>query len=260
MSEQLNLPLPMFVAVRRLVRIIETSLTCWYGCDPGRRRSAGSPPAPHALLVLGLRLRKLSCFCFGGAAVIAGDVGDQLQLARAETRQVAVQDQMIAVLMMLIVVDQIADILQPRRRFQKRRSAGSIPNGSASCAKIKPASRATCRPCAGSPEQAAANRSTAACARGVVARGDERLIDHRQQQPVAHTAVMNLQQVDLEPGHNAIDDRQPGDNDVGPIGDQSRHAAPRLGDIFRNRSSRWLTSARVTVYPRVGSSTCPFGP
>ena len=51
----------------------------------------------------------------------------------------------------------------------------------------------------------------------------ERLLDHRQQQPVAHAAVVNLHGVDVEAVHHAIDDRQAGHDDVGPVGTQPRH-------------------------------------
>ena len=72
-----------------------------------------SPPVFAAKLaevrVFGLRLR---------ASMVAGHVGDQLQLTRLAAREVAVDDQMIAVLVVLIVVDQVAHVLQPRGGFQ----------------------------------------------------------------------------------------------------------------------------------------------
>ena len=53
-----------------------------------------------------------------GATVIAGHIGDQLQLGRLEAGQPAVEDELVAVLVVLLVIDQVAHILQTRGRFK----------------------------------------------------------------------------------------------------------------------------------------------
>ena len=152
-------------------------------------------------------------------------------------------------LVVLIVVDQIAHVLQPGRRFQQRpirrveaEHVDQLRKDQAGHAGHVPAvlqfAAGSWRPDVRWPLSRSWRLPPGAA---------ERLIDHRQQQPVAHATVVNLHAVDLQPIHQAIDDRQAGDDDVGPIGAQPGHGArDRCSGILRSRSSRWRTSARVT--------------
>ena len=74
---------------------------------PARRRTRRRSPRSSRA--------KLACRLLGrGAPVIARHVGDQLDLPRREAAQVAVQDQVVGVLVMLLVIDQVADVVQQR--------------------------------------------------------------------------------------------------------------------------------------------------
>ena len=66
----------------------------------------------------------------------------------------------------------------------------------------------------------------------VLAGRAQRRVDHRQHQPVANAAIVDLQTIDLEAAHEPVDDRQAGHDDVGPIGAQARHVAAGLGRHF----------------------------
>src|SRR4029077_18122890 len=52
-------------------------------------------------------------------AVIAGDARDNLELALREALEVAVENQMIGVLVMLRVIDDVAEIVQQRLRYEQ---------------------------------------------------------------------------------------------------------------------------------------------
>ncbi len=162
--------------------------------------------------------------------MVAGDVGDQLQLARPEAGQAAAEDQVITVLVVLVVVDQVADVLQAGGRFQQRLGRGvqvelvdELGEDQPGQAGHLPAVRQVDAAVGGEPLDG--RLAVVRVVAGVAQRG----VDHRQQQAVAHAAVVDLQHVDLEPPHQAIDDRQAGHDDVGPIGTQARHGAAGLG-------------------------------
>ena len=53
------------------------------------------------------------------AAMVSGHIRQDLQLPALEPRQLAVKYQMITVLVMLVVIDQITDVLQAGRGFQR---------------------------------------------------------------------------------------------------------------------------------------------
>ncbi len=63
-------------------------------------------------------------------AVVARQVGDDLPFARREIEQLGVADQVVGVLVVPVVADEVADIVQQGRRLQHlpgavRRAAGS---------------------------------------------------------------------------------------------------------------------------------------
>ena len=58
------------------------------------------------------------------AAMVAGDVGDDLQLLRPERLQAAVQDEMVRVLVMALVADEVADVLHAGRGLEQPAVAG----------------------------------------------------------------------------------------------------------------------------------------
>ena len=77
-----------------------------------RRRSA----LPRSSIALVIALRR-------GAAVVAGDERDDLDLVRLEAAQVAVLDQVVRVPVMPLVADVVADVVQaaPRTRATRAR-------------------------------------------------------------------------------------------------------------------------------------------
>ena len=77
--------------------------------------------------------------------------------------------------------------------------------------------RATCRACDRSTPPFLANSSTAARRSSADAVARRRLLDHRQQQAVAHAAGVHLHDVHAQMPHHALDDRQAGHDDVGPL-------------------------------------------
>lgn len=62
---------------------------------------------------------KLSCFFSGRAAVIASDVRNQFQIVLPHTRKLAVANQVIAVFVVLLIADHIANILQPSGHLEQ---------------------------------------------------------------------------------------------------------------------------------------------
>ena len=83
-------------------------------------------------------------------AVVAGDLADQRGLARREAGQAGVEDQVARVLVVVVVVDGRADVVQHRRRPQQLALLGSpgCSPAAASASHISSASRATCSVCA----------------------------------------------------------------------------------------------------------------
>ena len=68
----------------------------------------GREPGKGFLLALGQR-----------AAMVAGHVGDQLQVVGPQARQAAIADEMVAVLVVLVVVDDVANVLKPSRTLEQ---------------------------------------------------------------------------------------------------------------------------------------------
>ncbi len=58
------------------------------------------------------------------------------------------------------------------------------------------------------------------------------LFEHRQKQAIMHAVRMDLKKVDLEMPHDAIDDRQSWDDDVGPVGIETRLMAALISRHF----------------------------
>jgi len=82
--------------------------------EPQNRRQRLDGPAPLARQVreaFVLRLRR-------GAAMIAGDQCDGLDFVRIEPAQIAVPDQVVRVLVVALVADMDADVVEKRRIFE----------------------------------------------------------------------------------------------------------------------------------------------
>ena len=162
------------------------------------------------------------------AAVVAGDVGDQFQVVAADARQPAVADQVVAVLVVLVVIDDIAHVLEPgrgleqhsigRRQVERRRELLVDPSRQR---RHRAAMFEFAGTGGGEPldRRLAQGRIVGRCA------PQGRLVDHLPDEAVADAAGVDEEHVDAEPAHQRVDDRQAGDDDVGPVGRHARQAA-----------------------------------
>jgi len=57
-------------------------------------------------------------------------------------------------------------------------------------------------------------------------------LDHGQEQAIANAVAVNLEEVDFESPHDAIDDDQSGHDKIGPIGIESRDFSALLERKF----------------------------
>ena len=126
------------------------------------RRSSAAPRAQQVLVALARERLELA-ERRRALAVVAGELGDQRGLARREARQPGVEDQVARVLVVVVVVDRRADVVQHRRRPQQVALGGVAacagrPRASAS--HISSVSSATCSVCANSGWYCAARLST----------------------------------------------------------------------------------------------------
>ena len=139
------------------------------------------------------------------------------------------------------------------------RSSAFRPSGAASCCHSEPAMRETCRACGRSTPQFLANSSTAARRSSAGTAGRRRrLLHHREQQAVAHAAGVHLHHVHAQLPHDPLDDRQAGDDDVGPLRAESPATLQRSSsDMLARSATRWRICARVTRKPHIGWPAIP---
>ena len=174
---------------------------------------------------------KLRCFCFGSlAAVIARDVRDHDLLRRRHAEQVGVQDQVIRVLVVPLVADVIADVVQqrgvgraPARSSLSRPSRSPIASNSTSASslhvrRMRLLDVAALRELA-SPSARALRRDRRSSARRAPLRAaglrECRSATRRCRAPRA--------------AHDFGGDGDSGDDDVGALRIETRHLTPLLG-------------------------------
>ena len=121
----------------RMVRVFDSALHVLHGPGVGAVQAVGeaeqgTEPAngvPVSCIEIGeglvLELRL-------GLAVIASDLGDDLALPGRQAPQVPVDDQMITMAMMLFVIDDRADLVQPGGQLERMRSCAGKLQGSCS--------------------------------------------------------------------------------------------------------------------------------
>ena len=194
-------------------------------------------------------------FLRASAAMIAGNVGDQFQLVRLEAGQSAVENQVIAVFVVLIVVDQIPDILQLRGRFQQRLVGRIEPERLGQLAENR-AGQGRHLLAMGQIDTTAGRECQGR--RGPIGRKAQtlaqRAIDHGQQQTIVHATGVHLQAVDLAAPHDGIDDGQSGDDDIDTIGASVPARRAGLGDILQ--PDRANGELRLAIPDSLGPANC----
>jgi hypothetical protein len=84
-------------------------------CEPQHRRQRAHRPALAAFEIAEAVVRAFRC----RLAVVARDQRDRLDLFRFESAEITVLDQIVGMLVMLLVADQRADVVQQRGVFQR---------------------------------------------------------------------------------------------------------------------------------------------
>ena len=165
------------------------------------------------------------------AAVIAGDVGDQLEIMGPDAGEPAVADEVVAVLVVVVVVDDIADILEPGGTFQER-PVGRIEAERLGELFPDPTGQRGHGPAmldlTGAGRRQPFDGRVAE--RGMVDRrlvGPEHVLEHLANKPVADAACVDDEGVDPEALQKPVDDRQAGDDDVGPVRGHAGQGPPR---------------------------------
>ena len=168
---------------------------------------------------------------FGGlAAVIARDVGDHDLLRRRHAEQVGVKNEMIRMLVVPLVADVIARVVQQRGVGQRitillARSRGVRRASRTGCS----ASRCTCDECGCSTWQRTANSPTER-ARASPGIGDRRRDARRlEQESFTNPVARDDDLARFDAAQNLGRDRDAGDDDVGSLGIESRHRAALVG-------------------------------
>ncbi len=70
--------------------------------------------AYHALVFAGQRFEFIMLLVWNGATMVPGDVGDDMDVITGQPSQLAVDDQVIGMFMVLSFIDEIADVVEDR--------------------------------------------------------------------------------------------------------------------------------------------------
>jgi len=169
--------------------------------------------------------KTLMLFLRQGFTVIAGDMGDEFPLPGSEAEQVGMPDQVVGVLVVARITDEIADVMEKRRRFEH------LPILFAEAERCFEYSEDL----QGQPGHLAGMHFIVMAGTGefehcvppvsrLPLRGEEVMpFQSLQDQSFPDPPFVYLQKVRLEKIHQLVNHDYPGDNDVRPVRIQSRH-------------------------------------
>ncbi len=202
---------------------------------PDHGALVGREHREHLVAILGRR-----------AAVVAGDGGDQLALAVGEAGEIGVVDEVVAVLVVPVVADEGADVVQQRRGLQERALLVAEPVHLAGLIEERERQPRHLLGVLLAVADAAPERAQPLEDRVLVV-----LVGARRADPAAHqighqavaqTAGGDLQLVDAQRPHHPFADGRAAIDDVGPVL-LDAPLAPLLEQLPRSASSTARTSA-----------------
>ena len=197
-------------------------------CTVRARAAVRGPRIPRAIF-------------FGVAApVVAGDQRDDLDLRRLEAAQVAVLDQVIRVLVMPLVADVDADVVQQRGVFEP--FALAVRQAVNRAGLIEQRQRQPARPAArGRASSCTARRARSRC--GAARRGSDRparsargvALDVVEHQPFAQREIAQRDFLGAQPPQNRVEQDRAGDDQVGAPRIEPGHAQALLESRARRQ-------------------------
>ena len=168
--------------------------------------------------------------------MVARHVRDHHLLGRRDAEQLGVHDQVVRVLVVPVVADVVADVVQQRGVGERRAVVGRAARAGrrsrrrAAARAAAPAAACGCLVVAALGE--VAHRALARRARVGDDRRDTRELE---QQPLADAVARHVQLARLDARQHLRGDGKPGDDDVGALGIEAGHGATLLG---RHRGER----------------------